>query len=241
VKQRTHIDLFSGIGGFKIAAENNGVKTIAFAEIDKYASKILKQFYPKIKNYGDIGNVPSIGCWLITGGFPCQPFSSSGLKKGKEDDRYLWPAMFNVIERNRPTWTLIENVAAIEDMALETILADMESIGYASQPFIIPACATGLPHRRDRIWIVSNSSKERHEKMLTKETLLRKTNNKKNARQPMSIRGQDFWIRSCKDFTRAFRVDNGIPQTQNRVACLGNAIVPQIAQEIIRCMILSEK
>ena len=156
---RTHIDLFSGIGGFALAARWANVQTVGFAEIDSYASRVLAKNFPEVTNYGDIDNVPAIdNVWLITGGFPCQPFSLAGKRAGSSDDRWLWPKMAGVIDRIRPYWVLAENVPGIIGMELDTVLSDLESIGYSTQAIAIPAVGVDAPHRRERIWIVGNSS-----------------------------------------------------------------------------------
>jgi len=159
----THLDLFSGIGGFALAAQWAGFETIGFSEIDPYASQILKKHWPTIPNHGDIHTVPVVRCDLITGGFPCQPFSLAGKRRGKADDRHLWPAMRDVIGRCKPTWVLGENVPGIIGMELDQMLADLESFGYRVQSFIVPACAVDAPHRRDRVWIVAHTSSNRSE------------------------------------------------------------------------------
>jgi len=153
----THLDLFSGIGGFALAAQWTGFETIGFSEIDPYASQVLKKHWPTIPNHGDINAVPTVRCDLITGGFPCQPFSLAGKRRGKADDRHLWPAMRDVIGRCRPAWVLGENVPGIIGVELDQVLADLESLGYRVQPFVIPACAVDAQHRRDRVWIVANA------------------------------------------------------------------------------------
>ena len=152
--RRTHLDLFSGIGGFALAAQAAGFETIGFAEIDNYASAILKRHWPNVRNYGDVRTVPAIRCDLITGGFPCQPFSVAGKQRGTSDDRYLWPAMLDVIKKCKPAWVLGENVAGLVNMELDRCFSDLENLGYEVQPLIIPACATDARHRRDRVWII---------------------------------------------------------------------------------------
>ena len=156
-----HLDLFSGIGGFALAAEwvwGMEYENAGFCDIDPYCQQLLKLRFPGTKIYEDIRSIQNIGSVdLITGGFPCQPFSVAGKQEGKEDDRYLWPEMLRLIKECRPTWVIGENVAGIVKMALDDVLASLEAEGYAVRPFIIPACAVNAPHRRDRVWIIGYS------------------------------------------------------------------------------------
>lgn len=158
-----HLDLFSGIGGFALAAEWCGITTIGFSEIDPYASEVLRKHWPSIKNYGDIRTITRTTIPhqvdLITGGFPCQPFSTAGKQRGRDDPRDLWPEMFRVIKEFRPRWVIGENVAGFIKMELDRTLTDLENEGYTVRAFIIPACAVGAPHRRDRVWIVAHAGR----------------------------------------------------------------------------------
>lgn len=114
-----HLDLFSGIGGFALAAKwVGGIETIAFSEIDPFCCKVLEKNFPGIKNYGDVRNVTEKEAWLITGGFPCQPFSIAGKRRGKNDDRYIWPEMFRVIQQTKPDWVICENAFNFVNMEL---------------------------------------------------------------------------------------------------------------------------
>jgi len=153
------LDLFSGIGGFSLGLERAGMKTVAFCEIDKYCQKVLEKHWPDVPIYNDVRSLDYEGSVdVICGGFPCQPFSTAGKQEGKEDDRYLWPAMLDLVRKHRPGWFLGENVTGIVGMALDDVLADLEREAYTTRTFIIPACAVNAPHRRDRVWIVANSS-----------------------------------------------------------------------------------
>ena len=157
---RTHLDLFSGIGGFALAARWAGLQTIQFVEIDSFAQKVLKKNFPDVPIHDDVKTFDAIQLcrpWLLTGGYPCQPFSQAGQRRGEEDDRHLWPQMFRVIRECRPTWICAENVAGHISMGLDEVLADLESEDYSCRAFVIPACAKDAPHRRDRVWIVGNS------------------------------------------------------------------------------------
>jgi len=156
----THIDLFSGIGGFSLAARWAGLDTIVFCERDKFCQKVLNKHWPGVPIHDDITTFDGTkysNVFLLTGGFPCQPFSCAGKRRGKEDDRYLWPEMLRVISETKPHWVIGENVAGFVSMGLDGCISDLEREGYEVQPFIIPACAVNAPHRRDRVWIVANS------------------------------------------------------------------------------------
>lgn len=122
------MDLCSGIGGFSLGLEaTGGFRTVAFAEIDAYCGAVLKKHWPKVKNYGDIGNVRGIGCEIVTAGFPCQPFSTAGQRRGKDDDRHIWPAVRDVVASLRPAWFIGENVPEIIDMELDDCCALKDS------------------------------------------------------------------------------------------------------------------
>ena len=155
-----HGSLFSGIGGFDLAAQWAGFENIFQVEIDNYCQKVLEKNFPNVKRYKDIkefdGTEYTGTIDIISGGFPCQPFSVAGKQKGAEDDRNLWPEMFRVIQEIRPTWVLGENVANILNFVeFDNILADLEAAEYEVWPLIIPAVAVDAKHRRDRVWIVA--------------------------------------------------------------------------------------
>ena len=198
-----HLDLFSGIGGFALAARNvwgNDHEVIAFCEIDKYCQKVLNKHWPGVPIYEDVreldgetitnaeisrklkrqekrvdgeilseaGRVESkhnIDALrperidLIAGGFPCQPFSTAGLRRGTEDDRHLWPEMYRIIKEVQPRWIVGENVYGFLDwndgLVFDQSCADLETAGYEVWAYVLPACGVGAPHRRDRVWIVA--------------------------------------------------------------------------------------
>jgi DNA (cytosine-5)-methyltransferase 1 len=162
------LDLFSGLGGFSLGLERTGYfKTIAFCDNDKFSKLILDKHWKGIKIYDDVREItkqkfkedgipfPDI----ITGGFPCQPFSVAGKQKGTSDDRHLWPEMFRIIKAFKPRYVIGENVRGIiniqDGVVFETVCTDLESEGYEVQPFIIPAAGVGAPHRRERVWIIA--------------------------------------------------------------------------------------
>ncbi len=165
----THGSLFSGIGGFDLAAQRAGIDNVFQVEIDTFCQKVLSKNFPNVLKYKDIkefkGYEYEREIDIISGGFPCQPFSVAGKRKGKADDRYIWEEMLRVISEVKPSWVVAENVGGlinIEDgVVFEQVLFVLENIGYEVQPYIIPACAVGAPHRRDRVWIVAYSDAER--------------------------------------------------------------------------------
>ena len=161
-----HIGLFAGIGGFELAARWMGWNTIAWSEWDPFCQKVLSYHFPEAKGYGDIKQADFTQyrgqCDILTGGFPCQPYSVAGKRLGKEDERHLWPEMLRVIREVRPRWIIGENVRGLlswnEGVVFEEVCSDLESEGYEVQAFIIPAASVGAPHRRERVWIVANAS-----------------------------------------------------------------------------------
>lgn len=158
-----HLSLFNGIGGCQLAAHWCGWNNVAHVEIDDYCNRVVARHFPKSVCHTEIkqfdGTQYRGKVDIISGGFPCQPYSLAGKRLGKKDDRALWPEMLRVIDEVRPTWVVGENVAGILSMGIEHYLADLEVAGYEVQAFVIPACAVNAPHRRDRVWIVAHCSK----------------------------------------------------------------------------------
>lgn len=159
----THLSLFSGIGSLDLAAEMAGMVTVGQCEWADYPTRVLERHWPDVPRWRDIRTLTGESFHektglrtvdVISGGFPCQPFSVAGKRRGTEDDRYFWTEMLRVIRELQPRWVVGENVAGIVNMALDTVLADLENEGYTVQAFIIPACAVDAPHRRDRCAII---------------------------------------------------------------------------------------
>jgi len=156
-----HVDLCSGIGGFSLGFECAQLSTpILFCDTEPWCRKILAKNFPNVPIATDVkelANDPERlvpDCDILTAGYPCQPFSVAGLQKGTEDDRHIWPYIFKIVAHKRPTWCVFENVYGHIAMGLDQVLADLESEGYATRTFIVPACGVNAPHRRDRLWIV---------------------------------------------------------------------------------------
>ena len=164
--QLTHLSLFSGIGGLDLAAEWAGIETVGQCEWAEYPTKVLEKHWPDIPRWKDIRTLTGESFYertgkrtvdIISGGFPCQPFSVAGKQRGKEDDRYLWPEMVRVIKELRPTWVVGENVTGIIKLALPDILFELETCGYRTRVFHIPASGVGARHHRCRVAIVGYS------------------------------------------------------------------------------------
>ena len=159
-----HVDLCSGIGGFALGFEWAGLsQPVLFCDIEEWPRKILAKHWPDVPIAEDVKelandpdrNVPD--CDIITAGYPCQPFSLAGERRGAEDDRHIWPDIFSIVQRKRPAWCVFENVYGHISMGLDEVLSDLERESYSVRPFIVPACATDAPHRRDRVWIIARN------------------------------------------------------------------------------------
>ena len=161
-----HGSLFSGIGGFDLAAEWMGWENVFHCEYDPFCQKILKHHFPNLKLYKDVRTFDATSYFgridILSGGFPCQPFSNAGLRKGTEDERHLWPQMLRIIREVSPRYVLGENVRGLLNwsggLVFEQVCADLENEGYEVTPYLLPACGKNAPHRRDRIWFVAKNT-----------------------------------------------------------------------------------
>jgi len=271
----THIDLFSGIGGFSLAAGWAGFRTIAFCDNDPFCQEVLKARFGAVADSKGSGLegaistgrtrtggcppehndgpllIPDIfafdgtrfrGATLLTGGFPCQPFSHSGKRRGKDDSRAIWPQMLRVIHEARPAWVIGENVSGLISMELDSVLADLEMEGYATRTFHIGAVGVNAPHRRMRVWIVAHddSAGQPHRAGEYRGSSTSCGTGERCDGIPSSIQaGWDIpWIEVA---TRFCRVDDGLPpwihsRRVQRLKALGNAIVPAVAFQIIKAI-----
>lgn len=246
-----HVDLFSGIGGFALAAHWAGYQTEVFCERDDFCRKVLAKRWPGVPVVGDIHDFdgrPYAGADLLTGGIPCQPYSCAGKQLGDGDDRALWPQMRRVITEARPHWVVVENVAGFIGMALDSVLADLEAEGYECGTVVLPACAVNAPHRRDRVWVVADASLprlEEREKQPARpecQTAKRGGNAGGKRREPFTrlggvADGLPGRLDGHFDAEPAIpRVATGIPNRAARLKAMGNAIVPQVAYQILKAI-----
>lgn len=243
----THLDLFSGIGGFALAAQWAGMKTIGFSEIDEFACKVLAKNFPEVPNLGNLKEIEGYECGsvdVVTGGYPCQPFSSIGARRGHNDPRHLWPEMFRIISNARPDWVVCENVERHVSMGLDSVLDDLENAGYKTETFIIPACAVGAPHERKRVWVVANSTGFGISRKLgagegeAKENARKRGHTNRGFVWDNAGSADRGWCGRREPSPRIRRVADGIPKRVDRarLKALGNAIVPQVAYEILSCI-----
>jgi DNA (cytosine-5)-methyltransferase 1 len=159
----THGSLFSGIGGFDLAAQWMGWENVFHCEWNEFGQKILKYYWPNAISYHDITKTDFTihrgAIDILTGGFPCQPYSTAGKRKGKDDERHLWPEMLRAIREIRPTYIVGENVFGLLNwnggLVFNEVQTDLETEGYEVFAYVLPACAVNAPHRRDRIWFVA--------------------------------------------------------------------------------------
>ena len=161
-----HVDLCSGIGGFSLGFEWAGLSApVLFCDIDKWCRKVLTKHWPAVPVVEDVKELASDperlvpDCDILTAGYPCQPFSVAGKQKGTKDDRHIWPYLRQIIAQKRPTWCVFENVYGHIALGLDQVLLDLESEGYSTRTFIVPACGVDAPHRRDRLWIVAHTTR----------------------------------------------------------------------------------
>lgn len=232
----------SGIGGFELGLVRAGFEIAWMVEIDEFCQKVLKKhapaYWPNAKILGDIKNVgkhnlESVN--VLCGGIPCQPHSLAGKRGGAADDRDLWPEYRRLVTELRPAWVIIENVPGIIGTILDAVLSDLENLNYSAQSFIIPACAIGAPHRRDRVFIVAYSDSTNGYGRAGDVQMGRQRHTEK-AKTNGDTQGIQWQLESPVG-----RVANGIPHRMDRLRGLGNALVPQAAEFLGRLIMKVEQ
>ena len=297
-----HVDLCSGIGGFALGFQWADLSVpVLFCDKDQFCQRVLAKHWPDVPIAGDVEElslaptrfVPD--CDIITAGYPCQPFSIAGKRKGEADDRHIWPFILKIVAQKRPTFCVFENVYGHLNMGLDKVLFDLEAQNYSSRTFVVPACGVDAPHKRDRLWIIAHTNSQgepdvtrpdRKGKRLGEHDILENTRHRRGRDQRPTETGQDtsrewsadpsevsgsseqptslaysdskrgrLWdaerqnaettweppsdqrhnasrVGSWLPEPRICRVAHGIPNRVHRLRALGNAIVPQIAQQI---------
>jgi DNA (cytosine-5)-methyltransferase 1 len=227
-----HVSLFSGIGGIDIAAHQAGMQTVAFVEQNKFCQQVLAKHWPNVPIFDDVktfkkGDI-SESVNIISAGFPCQPYSVAGKQLAGKDDRALWHEVDRIIEEFEPDWFVGENVIGLISLALDDVLASLEAHGYTTRAFVIPACAVGARHIRERVFIVGHTDSDRLQRIA-------KTGNSEQTQiaiiQRREIAGADSLRRSDRSRWEyepdVGRVAYGVPNRMDRLKSLGNAVVPQ--------------
>ena len=255
--------LFSGIGGFDLGLERAGMRVKWQVENNEFCNRVLAKHWPNVSRYGDIKTID----WktvetvdLVCGGFPCQPFSVAGKRRGKDDDRYLWPEVVRCLSALRPAWFLGENVPGIINLALDQVCTDLESLGYTVWPVCIPACAVDAPHQRQRVWIIGFNNEgwrcpadesctegSRGEigdnATISHSITLRQQEQREpvtgDARRQLGRMRTEYGTRWPRE-PAIQRVAHGVPNRVDRLKGLGNAVVPQVV-EVLGRMILATR
>lgn len=239
------ISLYSGMDGFSYAAQLLGIEVVAHVEIETVFDEHYKRHWPNAKRFYDAGSIDPQAlpnAHIIFGGEPCQGNSVAGNRKGKDDDRYQWPNYFRIVKAKRPTWVINENVVgSINNMVLDQKIADLESIGYTTRAFNIPACAVGALHERQRIWLVAYTMCERfiegpHLSSTQKGKFLQQV-------QKQANEGEQIFTQPARGFTgrilempdeQFFTVVNDVPTELAEIKAYGNAVVPWIPYVLLQ-------
>ena len=243
------LDLFSGIGGFALAAYWAGLRFDKhyFSEVDDYDIKLYQKRFPEAELLRDIKNVDYSklpkGEWLVTGGFPCQPHSDAGLKKGAADERDLWPECRRMLRELRPTIALFENVRGLftspgrdrKGEFFNGVLSDISACGYDCEWQVISAADVGAPHLRKRIWVVAYSNGLRLQKTRLQSEYIGKNSKQKPKewKQLFSIAAGAYKICNWQNYEQILAGDDdGLSEELDSIKGSGNAIVPQCAELI---------
>lgn len=236
----THASTFSGIGGFDLAATWKGWQNIFQVENDESCQKVLSKNFPEVQRFGDIrlfdGSNFAGKIDVLSGGFPCQPFSNAGKRRGVNDNRYLWPEMLRVIAEVQPAFFVGENVSGITTLengrTIGRICADLESIGYKTECYLIPACAVEAWHIRERCYILAHAYSKRCKKDRAIETKVSYKEGFRDEWQQVEFcRTRGGNVRPIPKH-RVCGVDNGLSKGVDGYQQLGNAVVPQLIYSI---------
>ena len=242
--QLTHLSLFTGIGGLDLAAEWAGFTTVGQCEFADYPTKVLERHWPDVPRWRDIRTLTGESFYertglrtvdVISGGFPCQPFSVAGKQHGKNDERYLWPEMLRVIREIRPRVIVAENVSGLVRNALDDVLESLEESEYKARTYAFKASAVGAPFAGERIAIVAAANDWRASlwgdtQFQTNGTVAGSGNH--NGRRTEEFDAGEWW----KIKSRPYGVAHGIPHRVDRLKCLGNAVVPKQFYPIFRAI-----
>jgi DNA (cytosine-5)-methyltransferase 1 len=245
-----HLDLFSGIGGFALAATWAGIDTQAFCEIDDKAKDVLRKNFPGVQIHDDIKKLDGAAYEnidIITGGYPCQPFSVAGNQAAEKDDRHLWPEMLRIITQAKPSWVICENVHGHVRLGLDKVLHDLEGLSYSVQPFIISALSAGADHRRNRVFIVANASGYGRDESKTpggdgaanehpEEGQNKNCNDEGRGRLWARMERLGGEERPRRTKPPEIRVDDGLPGRMDRNKMIGNAVNPLIVLQIFKAI-----
>ncbi|MCK4717875.1 MAG: DNA (cytosine-5-)-methyltransferase [Thermoplasmata archaeon] len=222
--------LFAGIGGLDLGLERTGMECRWQIEIDPYCTKVLEKHWPEVKRYGDIreikeGKLEEVD--LICGGFPCQDISTAGRGKGITGERSgLWFEMLRIIRMVRPRYVLVENVPMLRHRGLNTVLGGLAESGYDAEWDCIPAGAFGTNHRRERLFIFAHTNRFPGGRLYTGRTAIFGPTKGDNERLWKAIQDRAPWTTEPE----MERVAYGVPAQVDRLRCLGNAVVPQVAE-----------
>lgn len=252
-----HIGLFEGIGGFSLAARWMGWETVAWCEWNEFGQKVLRHHFPEAQGYGDITKTDfkkyANTVDIVTGGFPCQPYSGAGLRKGKEDERHLWPEMLRAIREIQPRWVIGENVLGLlnwnRGMVFNEVQADLEAEGFEVWPYVLPACGINAPHTRERVWFIAYSGKELLNAIKPKDRSIKNIGTRPKEwgenwdkfKLGATVGNTGIGFYNGVDFEPSvIRVDDGISTELDELEAFGNAIVPQVAYQLYRVIELME-
>lgn len=268
------LELFAGIGGIALAEQMAGIEVVGLCEYADYPRMILQKHWPDVPLFKDVtkldreeltnAGISPDSIDIVSGGFPCQPFSIAGHRKGTEDDRDLWPEMFRIIKQIWPTWVVGENVANFANMELDRTLSDLEDLGYQTRAFVLPACAVNAPHQRLRTFIVAHSNRkgqlqsqgtdqdQRRWARDGSEVLADASSKRRQTSSHDEFRNIANW-QSKRQFSTTGgtpakwqpepsvgRVANGVPNRMDRIKALGNAVVPQQILPIFKAIVQIE-